>query len=408
VKHINLYGPVNQLGYGIHFSNWAGNLIPLLRQNGVSVGVFPMEMPRIAEGQHLPPHMIALFQAAASNAFDPKSPSVNLWTLNDVARYGGNPRCHYTVFEGTILNQLQAANARKVDHVFVPTHWHKECLARQEISSSVIPEGVDPELFSFGDTGVRTDFSRLEDPDEMLTFVSVGKFEKRKGMEAILPALVRAHQATNRPMRVLAHWYSMFLPFRRVWWELPAAFMAGHYFVPAESDVEASAEGRKTLRFTHQHAPNLHVDLILAPMSQQEQLVTVYRTGDFGLFPHYAEGWGLPLHESMACGLPPITQHYSGPTEYLEQGCFIPLVGTDALAKDGNPEKGVPSFFRGDVGTWRQVTIDSLAQAMITACEMSKDTRKALGRKASDAALKFTWKHSAEISMKVFKDLEIL
>ena len=317
------------------------------------------------------------------------------------------------MFEGTRLTELQFANTTKVDAVFVPTSWHRMMLAEQGVERVwVIPEGVDKDTFHLGDIGRKTEFSNVEDPDEMLTFVSVGKLEKRKGMMVALDAINRARHSTDRPMRILASWFNPFIRLttgENVWYRVVSQLLASRGFSPQSgSEMGSISRGERMVRFSSTTFSNLYVDLIPGPVATQEELVPIYQAGDFGLFPHYAEGWGLPLHESMACGVPPVTQCYSGPTEYLKEGCYLPVEGTTALAKDGNPKEGMPSFFHGDVGTWSQVKTDSLALAILRAVGMSKEERTAMGRLASQAALKFTWQRSAETTIKVLQEIGIL
>lgn len=401
MKTINLFGPLNMTGFGVHFTGWAGHLIPALRDRGIETSVNLIERVPFPEGTSLAPHIVGLLQRAGDPlAFDPKSPSISLWTLNDVSRFAGSPRILYTVFEGSELNMVQQANLKKVDFIFVPTEWHKERLSLYGVEDRVfvVPEGVDKDVFHFGEVGRKTEFSRPEDPDDILTFVSVGKLEKRKGMEVALEGLRDAALTTQRPMRILAQWFNQYIRSPRgenLWYRAVTKLLNAKGFVATESDVEASSRGEHMIRFAHQTAPHAFVDLLIGPVATQENLVQVYRSGNFGLFPHYAEGWGLPLHESMACGLPPITNNYSGPSEYLREGSYIPLESVTAIAKDGNPKEGLPSFFHGDVGTWQQVKAGSVSLAILRAVEMSTSERLELGRKASQAALNFTWKGSA-------------
>jgi glycosyltransferase involved in cell wall biosynthesis len=418
VKHVNLYGPINQLGFGQHFSGWAGHLLPLLKDNGFSTAVLPTDFS-VPKGT-LSPHMTGLMAAATQpTAFEPGGASIYLGNLNEVHSYTGAPRIHYIVFEGTKLNEKQRSNARKVDYIIVPTRWAQDVLRSNGVQTRVfkVPEGIDPTVFHPGDTGQRSVYGWVEDPEEMLTFVSVGKLEMRKGMQTALDAFVPAHRSTGRPMRILAHWFNLFIRNVRgeLIWTAPAdRLIRSRGFMPAKPIEVSVASGDTVVRYTHTNYPNLHVDLITHFLPTQEELVQVYRAGDFGLFPHFAEGWGLPLQESMACGLPPITQNYSGPTEYLpddldqkDRPAYIPLEGVPALAKDGSPKDNTPSFFQGDVGTWSQVTTNSCTRAFMTAAAMSVEDRKSMGAAAADRAGEYTWGYAAFQTLLALKEMGI-
>jgi glycosyltransferase involved in cell wall biosynthesis len=228
------------------------------------------------------------------------------------------------------------------------------------------------------------------------TFVSVGKLEKRKGMEVALDGLVAlAKQFPDKTIRLLGHWMNPFIPFQQTL----AEFADSRGFKPVVQDTSAPRYDLSSFR--SEAVPNLRLDVIMTPLPGHRDIVEVYRAGDWGLFPHTSEGWGLPLIESMACGLPPITQFYSGPTEYLEEGAFIPLEGFDTVAQD-------KKFFHGDVGTWRRVHEDSLVRSCALALHSTLEEREAMGKKASEAACKFDWSVSAERTMDMLRDEEIL
>ena len=56
-------------------------------------------------------------------------------------------------------------------------------------------------------------------------------------------------------------------------------------------------------------------------------MALLYNNYDALIFPSRAEGWGLPLIEAIACGLPVISTYYSGHAEYLSaiDGQFVRL-----------------------------------------------------------------------------------
>jgi glycosyltransferase involved in cell wall biosynthesis len=57
---------------------------------------------------------------------------------------------------------------------------------------------------------------------------------------------------------------------------------------------------------------------------------SLYTEADAFVLPTRAEGWGLPIIEALACGLPVITTNYSGQTEYLSSivGGYFPISHT--------------------------------------------------------------------------------
>ena len=66
-------------------------------------------------------------------------------------------------------------------------------------------------------------------------------------------------------------------------------------------------------------------------------------------------------------------------------------------------------FFRkGDVGTWRQVTTESLVAAIELALNATQEEREAIGAAASAAAHAFPWTRAAEATMEMLREETIL
>ena len=55
------------------------------------------------------------------------------------------------------------------------------------------------------------------------------------------------------------------------------------------------------------------------------QMGSLYRSVDCFVLPTRGEGWGMPVLEAMACGLPVIATDWSGPADYLHEGVGYPL-----------------------------------------------------------------------------------
>jgi glycosyltransferase involved in cell wall biosynthesis len=55
------------------------------------------------------------------------------------------------------------------------------------------------------------------------------------------------------------------------------------------------------------------------------QMGALYRSADCFVLPTRGEGWGMPVLEAMACGLPVISTAWSGPADFLTAETGYPL-----------------------------------------------------------------------------------
>jgi glycosyltransferase involved in cell wall biosynthesis len=109
----------------------------------------------------------------------------------------------------------------------------------------------------------------------------------------------------------------------------------------------------------------------------QEHIATLYRAADLFVYPSFAEGFGLPVLEAMACGAPVIASNTTSIPE---------VTGTDGaeLIDPRNPQ--------------------ALANVMATLlCDA--DRRSKLGRAALARSQTFSWKRCAEQTLAVYGDL---
>jgi glycosyltransferase involved in cell wall biosynthesis len=107
----------------------------------------------------------------------------------------------------------------------------------------------------------------------------------------------------------------------------------------------------------------------------RHELFSLYQSADVMLFPSFEEGFGLPVLEAMACGLPVVAARTSS----------LPEVGGDAA-----------------------VYVDPLDEQNI--CEevvrVSEDEalRRTLIERGLDRARQFTWRRTAEETLKVYEE----
>lgn len=109
-----------------------------------------------------------------------------------------------------------------------------------------------------------------------------------------------------------------------------------------------------------------------------EDLPSLYSGADLFLFPSLYEGFGLPLLEAMACGVPVISSNASS----------LPEVGRDT-AVYLSPHDGQ---------SWSRTIIDLLK---------NDEKRQALGEKGVAHAATFSWKKTAVQLLKIYRNLSV-
>jgi glycosyltransferase involved in cell wall biosynthesis len=207
--------------------------------------------------------------------------------------------------------------------------------------------------------------------------------------------LVAALAQIDFPVEVMCHWDNPFLP---GWHAKVLELLARYGF----SKVEKKGGELNLSRVTDDKGD---VAFLVTHPERSLRLPTttiywMYSWAEFGVFPFRAEGWGLPILECLAKGRPVICQNYSGPTEYLTEGAYLPLEGYDAIAQDG-------LFFHGDRGTWKKVEVPSLVNAIRRAREIRmSDQYTKMADAAYDIGKRFSWDRSAKETMAFVRQIE--
>lgn len=112
--------------------------------------------------------------------------------------------------------------------------------------------------------------------------------------------------------------------------------------------------------------------------------------------PSRSEGWGMMHREAASCGLPVITQRYSGMDDkHTEQW---------AMVVDSARDEDIPRKSESALGRWRIASVEDLAQKM-KYCFYSPETAAAFGRTASQWIRKNqTWLHSATALVRLLQE----
>jgi glycosyltransferase involved in cell wall biosynthesis len=268
------------------------------------------------------------------------------------------PRVCMTLWESSRLPKDWAENLdRYTDRIWTASAWGKRVFAANGLDPNridIVPLGIDPDLFHPG-----LEPTGAVPRDDAFTFLSVGRWEKRKGMAELVKAFDTEFSDRDNVRLVLA----------------------GLHANQLDLDLRAVL-GPLRLRRPDRLK-------IIPPVGKHSTFAGLYTACDAFVAPTRAEGWGLPMTEAMACGLPTIVTGYSAVTSFLGDHAYrieYRLVPIDE------------PFFEtadGDLGVWAEPDIGHLRYLMRHVYE-NRDEARARGRAASDhVRTRFAWSEAA-------------
>jgi glycosyltransferase involved in cell wall biosynthesis len=171
---------------------------------------------------------------------------------------------------------LYQASARRAARVITVSESAKADIVRfygvRPQKVMVIPLGVDPRFRPLADEPRLADARRRLLGEDRPFVLFVGKFSRRRNIPALIEAFGRAKRTRGLPHALV----------------LVGENTSGH-------DIEALAA-----------ASGLERDLVTRPYEEHETLLELYNAADAFVYPSSYEGFGIPVLEAMACGVPTI------------------------------------------------------------------------------------------------------
>lgn len=202
----------------------------------------------------------------------------------------GRYRIGYTMLEvdGLPLDWVQQAN--QMDEVWTPSQFNAESFTISGVRRPihVMPLGVDLDHFNPQIAG-----RKLAD---RFTFLSVFEWGTRKAPDVLIQAYCREFRRGEAATLVLK--------------------------VDNIDPTVDVAQEIDALALPRDHPP---IVLLLNHHYSPERMATLYRSSDCFVLPSRGEGWGMPILEAMACGLPTIATNWGGQQEFLRPEWAYPL-----------------------------------------------------------------------------------
>ena len=234
------------------------------------------------------------------------SPVVNRIQLSDVSvfffptlseQFVKGTIIKWGIFETDSLPDDYISYLKRSHLIWVPSQWAKTVLQSHGLNDDqihVVHEGVNPNIY-------HPHCRPKSSANKTFRFFMCGKKETRKGFDELLEGFKIAF---GNDVTTELH--------------LKADYFWGGRGKANAKEVELSRQ-IAGLGLTN-----------VVPISSAlttSDMALLYNNYDAMIFPSRAEGWGLPLIEAIACGLPVISTFYSGHTEYLEaiEGQFVRL-----------------------------------------------------------------------------------
>ncbi len=275
-------------------------------------------------------------------------------------------RIYWFPFESTRISSKWKTILSSYDEIWTPSAWGRDVLINSGVAASMIsvaPEGVDAQKYR---------------PNPLLhdgfIFLSIGKYEKRKGINELIHAFLNEFPRAQYPDAKL--WLKADFPM------LPPLTDALRSSVAFDDRITVIG-GEKT----------------------DDEIIALYNQADAFVFPSRAEGFGLPCIEALACGVPVVALNYSGQMEYLQhvEGLYIPIAHEMEDIEDIFFDHFYKDIYAGEpYGQWAKPDIPSIQKGMRQRFgNRAVWSEKAL--KASDIIrAKFDWSQSAKRAMELF------
>ena len=229
----------------------------------------------------------------------------DLWHFpHDTQQRMGVPWIAWVPVEGHPIKGYLAKLLRTASYVLTHSEFGRHEVEAAGIDNEMIPLAVDTSVFTPGDrVAAREDLGFPLDR-YVVTMVAMNKGAQpyRKGWPEMMQAW-KIFLRDNPDALFYAHTNRE---------PIAPGYDAGFWFDPIIEELHIP---RGTVAFPDKMGFNVGIE--------DEEVAKIYRASDMVVLPSWAEGFGLPVIESQACGVPIVAHHCSAMPELVSNGITI-------------------------------------------------------------------------------------
>jgi glycosyltransferase involved in cell wall biosynthesis len=248
----------------------------------------------------------------------------------------------------------------RVDEVWVPSRYVRRVYLDSGIPENklhVIPWGVDPDVYS-PDVP-----SRLLPTDPQFAFLFVGGTIARKGFDLVLRAYLEEFDTEDDVCLVVKD--------------------SGTTSFYRDSSQQAQIKSA----MADPRSPRI---IYFDTEMTEGQLASLYRGCHCLVAPYRGEGFGLPILEAMACGLPAIVPRGGASDDFVSDETGF-IIDAEFVEEEVRPDLcGPPSHLEVPIGVLRSAMRRVFANI---------DNTRQVGKRASESVRQqFTWENTARLA----------
>jgi glycosyltransferase involved in cell wall biosynthesis len=284
-------------------------------------------------------------------------PDTGAWVMIQPWEFGGLPA------------EWIAPMRDKVDEIWTPTEWVRQCYVQSGISGDkvkVIPNGVDLDVY-------RPDGSKYPlKTKKTFKFLFLGGTLSRKGIDVLLKSYFSTFTADDDVCLVIK--------------------AVGTNGVYAHSSIEAALHQVK-------QTPNAAEFEYISSELSDEEIASIYRACDALVHPYRGEGFGMPIAEAMATGLPVIATNYGACLDFCDAESAFLVPAVEAPLPDG---AGLPPT---SIGYWWAEPDQQALAALMKQVVANPRRAREVGMRGRARISEWTWERSAALVSERINDL---